>query len=226
MKGQRQPDKMSQLSSSKCSSSLFLDNALCHPPDMKRKYDQIKIVSFPPNCTSILQPLDLEKIQAFKLKYMKVMLTNVASRIDECTCATDLCKTVDLLQAMRWLGKPGKESVYRQLRSALPWQGSSQPIGASFHFPRSRTRSIHLQLTQVNALLKESSDILMQYCIFDLICTEPLNRDTPLIWTIAMVPSVSVLTGFDCIICQSAKFYPILPKETREAYVKMTRHWT
>ena len=89
---------------------------------------------------------------------------------------------------------------------------------------RSRTRSIHLQLTQVNALLKESSDILMQYCIFDLICTEPLNRDTPLIWTIAMVPSVSVLTGFDCIICQSAKFYPILPKETREAYVKMTRH--
>lgn len=80
------------------------------------------------------------------------------------------------------------------------------------------------ELTQVNALLKESSDILMQYCIFDLICTEPLNRDTPLIWTKAMVPSVSVLTGFDCIICQSAKFYPILPKETREAYVKMTRH--
>ena len=36
---------------SKGISFLFLDNAPCHPPDVKGKYDHIKIVFFPPNCT-------------------------------------------------------------------------------------------------------------------------------------------------------------------------------
>ena len=62
---------------------LFLDNAPCHSPDMKGKYDHIQIVFFPPNCTSRLQPLDLGIIQTFKLKYMKLMLTHVVSKIDD-----------------------------------------------------------------------------------------------------------------------------------------------
>lgn len=60
---------------------LFLDNPPCHHPDMKGKHDQIKIVFSPPNCTSILYPLDLGIIQGFKFKYMKLILINVVSRI-------------------------------------------------------------------------------------------------------------------------------------------------
>jgi len=84
---------------------LFLDNAPCHPPDMKGKYDHIKIVFFAANCTSRLQPLDLGIIQAFKLKYMKLMLTHVVSKIDDCNSATEVCKSVDLLQAIRWIAQ-------------------------------------------------------------------------------------------------------------------------
>ena len=60
---------------------LFLDNPPCHHPDMKGKHDQIKTVFSPPNCTSILHPLDIGIIQGFKLKYMKLILTRVVSRI-------------------------------------------------------------------------------------------------------------------------------------------------
>ncbi|XP_068684274.1 tigger transposable element-derived protein 6-like [Montipora foliosa] len=84
---------------------LFLDNAPCHPPDMKGKYDHIKIVFFPANCTSRLQPLDLGIIQVFKPKYMKLMLTHVVSKIDDCNSATEVCKSVDLLQAIRWIAQ-------------------------------------------------------------------------------------------------------------------------
>lgn len=65
---------------------LFLDNAPCYPPDMKGKYDHIKIVFFPPKCKFRLQPLSLGIIQTFKLKYMKLMLTHVVSKIDDCDC--------------------------------------------------------------------------------------------------------------------------------------------
>ena len=82
---------------------LFLDNAPCHPPDMKGKYDHIQIVFFPPNCTSRLQPLGI--IQTFKLKYMKLMLTHVVSKIDDCNSATEVFKSVDLLQAIRWIAQ-------------------------------------------------------------------------------------------------------------------------
>ena len=76
---------------------LFLNNAPCHPPDMKGKYDHIKIVFFPANCTSRLQPLDLGIIQAFKLKYMKLMLTHVVSKIDDCNSATEVCYKLHVL---------------------------------------------------------------------------------------------------------------------------------
>ena len=81
---------------------LFLDNAPCHPEDLDEKFTQIKIVFLPKNTTSRLQPLDLGIIQALKLKYYKRLLTHVVSKIEECSSASEVCKSVDLLQAMRW----------------------------------------------------------------------------------------------------------------------------
>lgn len=70
---------------------LLLDNAPCHPYDMKGKYSNIKVVFLPPNCTSKLQPLDLGIIQSFKLKYTKLMMTHVISQIEDCETAGDVC---------------------------------------------------------------------------------------------------------------------------------------
>ena len=81
---------------------LFMENAPCHPEDLDDKFDKIKIVFFPKNTTSRLQPLDLAIIQAFKLKYYKRLLTHVVSKVDQCNSASDVCKSVDVLQAIRW----------------------------------------------------------------------------------------------------------------------------
>ena len=81
---------------------LFMDNAPCHPEDVDGKYDQIKVMFLPQNTTSHLQPLDLSIIHTFKLKYYKCLLPHIVSKVDECSSAMEICKSVNVLQAIRW----------------------------------------------------------------------------------------------------------------------------
>ena len=101
-----------RLGREKCNIILFMDNAPCHPEDLGEEFSQIKVVFLSKNTTCPLQPLDLGIIQAFKLKYYKCLLSHVVSKVDECSSATEVCKSIDILQAMRW--------------SAMAWNDVSQ----------------------------------------------------------------------------------------------------
>ncbi|XP_070551006.1 tigger transposable element-derived protein 6-like [Ptychodera flava] len=59
---------------------LFLDNATCHPHINPRN---VKLIFFPPNTTSKLQPMDQGIIQALKLKYRKRQLQHIIALMDE-----------------------------------------------------------------------------------------------------------------------------------------------
>ena len=77
-----------------------MDNAGCHPEDLKNKYSNIKIVFLP---ASKLQPLDLGIIQNFKVHYRGMFLQYVLAHIDQCDSATDMVKTINILVAIRWV---------------------------------------------------------------------------------------------------------------------------
>jgi len=62
---------------------LLMNNASCHPPELKAKYSNVKIFFLPVNTTSKLQPLDLGVIKNFKVHYKK---------IDECSKATEVTR--------------------------------------------------------------------------------------------------------------------------------------
>ena len=70
----------------------------------KRRYSNIKLVFFPVNCTSKLQPLDLGIIQNFKVHYRKLLLRHIITMTTDHDSATDIAKTLDVLQAIRWMG--------------------------------------------------------------------------------------------------------------------------
>jgi hypothetical protein len=50
---------------------LFVDNCPAHPPAIQHRLKNIKLVHFPPNMTSILQPMDQGVIQNLKHDYRK-----------------------------------------------------------------------------------------------------------------------------------------------------------
>ena len=94
-----------QLRSKGRSIALLMDNPGCHPPEIKDKHSNIKIIFLPPNTTSKLQPLDLGIIQNFKVHYRKLFLRFVISKIDECDTASEVVKSVSILQAIRWVAQ-------------------------------------------------------------------------------------------------------------------------
>ena len=97
-----------QLKSKGRSVILFMDNAGCHPPDIKEKYNNIKIIFLPPNTTSVLQPLDHGIIKNFKVYYRKLLMTFILAKIDTCSSASEVLKSVSVLHAIRWVAEAWK----------------------------------------------------------------------------------------------------------------------
>ena len=61
---------------------LFLDNATSHSKNVENRLSNIKVIFFPPNTTSVLQPLDQGIIQSFKLLYRKMLVKKILQEVD------------------------------------------------------------------------------------------------------------------------------------------------
>ena len=81
---------------------IFLDNAPCHPCT---QLSNVKLQFFPPNCTSHLQPLDQGVIRAFIVRYRKLLLERLLASLATVQRASELVKTVTVLDSVHWIGK-------------------------------------------------------------------------------------------------------------------------
>ena len=88
---------------------LFLDNATSHQESIQKTLTNIKLAFLPKNTTSRLQPLDAGIIRAFKLKYRKLLINYVISRVDENMRAPDIIKAVDILKVIGWVKSAWEE---------------------------------------------------------------------------------------------------------------------
>lgn len=79
---------------------LFLDNCGAHP---HIQLSNVKLQFLPPNTTSRLQPCDAGVIATFKSHYRKRLLRHLLAQMDDATQASDLAKSVNLLDAIRWV---------------------------------------------------------------------------------------------------------------------------
>ncbi|XP_019852584.1 PREDICTED: tigger transposable element-derived protein 1-like [Amphimedon queenslandica] len=85
---------------------LLIDNAGCHPEDLRDKFSKVKVVFFPPNITSKLKPLRLGIIKNFKFHYRRYLLSYILASIETCVPSSEVAKTITILDAIRWISKP------------------------------------------------------------------------------------------------------------------------
>lgn len=79
---------------------LFMDNCGAHP---HLTLSNVKLVFFPPNTTSRLQPMDAGVIQALKVHYRKKLLRHVLMLMDDVDKASDISRQITVLDAILWL---------------------------------------------------------------------------------------------------------------------------
>lgn len=88
---------------------LFIDNCPAHPKHLEVRLSHIKIAYFPPNMTSVLQPMDQGIIKNLKQHYRKRILMKVLANMDR-----DIPTTVTILDAIRDLSKTWNVDVKQQ----------------------------------------------------------------------------------------------------------------
>ncbi|XP_021920213.1 tigger transposable element-derived protein 6-like [Zootermopsis nevadensis] len=77
---------------------LFVDNCAAHPKDTTFLRN-VKVVQYPANCTSVLQPLDLGIIKSFKQLYRKRLMQTAVCALD---AGKDVNMKIDVLQAIHF----------------------------------------------------------------------------------------------------------------------------
>ena len=80
---------------------LLLDNAPSHPDPSILKDGNIQVLFFPPNVTSIGQPMDQGLLELVKMKYRRRLLRYILT--DDDSGLIEQLKKVDMLDVVRWI---------------------------------------------------------------------------------------------------------------------------
>lgn len=98
--------------------ALLVDN--CTPHNHPPKLKNVSLFYFPPNCTSILQPLDLGIIKCFKGYYRKRIVQNVVFNLDN---KVENPFAVDVKNACDWIASSWKSVKQSTIRNC--WKKAS-----------------------------------------------------------------------------------------------------
>lgn len=103
---------------------LLLDNAPSHPPAERLDQEQITANYFPPNTTSILQPLDQGIIENMKRHYKSKFLRFILKTINNGADLSTVIKSINLKNVIDWLHpaweEVSSETIFKCWKSVLP----------------------------------------------------------------------------------------------------------
>jgi len=84
---------------------LFLDNATCHP---HIKLSNMRLAWFPPNTTSVSQPMDQGIVQNVKVHYRKLLMQSLLANTDCTSSGSELARTVSVPDTVIWISQAVK----------------------------------------------------------------------------------------------------------------------
>lgn len=83
--------------------ALVMDNCGPHGTDLNDPQEQVNILTLPPNCTAIHQPMDLGIIGAWKLRYRRLLLQEIVKNLESRQARRD--GSAELVSGMRGLAE-------------------------------------------------------------------------------------------------------------------------
>ena len=83
---------------------------------VEKNFSNIKLMFLPKNTTSRLQPLGAVIIRVFKLKYRKLLIRYVISRVDGNKRASDIINEINILKVIGWVKSAWREGTSYTIR--------------------------------------------------------------------------------------------------------------
>ncbi len=84
---------------------FFLDNAPMHIVDEAINFTNVELRYFPPNLTSVLQPLNVGIIRSLKVLSWKFEILSILDNMNDSLHASDLVRKLTVLDAIKFIDK-------------------------------------------------------------------------------------------------------------------------
>jgi hypothetical protein len=95
---------------------LFLDNATCHP---HLELSIVQLAWFPPNTTSVTQPMDQGVINCVKVNYWKLVMQSLIVNMELSSSASELAHSIYVLDALIWITEAVKQVLPETVKSCF-----------------------------------------------------------------------------------------------------------
>ena len=91
-----------------CSVLLLMDNAGCHPEELRHKFTNVKIVFLPANTTSAIRFGNHQKTSSYGIG-RKLLFRHVLAKIEDCMNVSEVTKSLTILHAIKWVAEAWKQ---------------------------------------------------------------------------------------------------------------------
>jgi hypothetical protein len=95
---------------------LFLVHARCHP---HLELSNVRLAWFPPNTTSVTQPMDQGVINCVKLNYRKLVMQSLIVNTESSSSASKLARSISVLEAVMWIAEAVKQVSPETVKSCF-----------------------------------------------------------------------------------------------------------
>lgn len=129
-------------------SVLFLiDNCSAHPKTVASKLKSIKLVFFPPNMTSKVQPMDAGIIKNVKVNYRVKVVNNLIEKLENCSHPKLM---LNVLNAITYLSQAWNDVKPTTIRNCFKHVGIASPWDDEDDMPLSLLKNIIDQQEPIN----------------------------------------------------------------------------
>lgn len=148
---------------------LIMDNCTAHPPGDVLMKDNVRVLFLPPNCTSLLQPMDQGVLLSMKCRYKSDFLTKMLSFVNDGKTTSDFVKHFNIRDALWSVAKAWDSVSENTLRHAwhnlwpatLFTEDCDEPEFQGFQF--SKKNLLQVEIAELLAYAKNAKGLDLQF---------------------------------------------------------------